>query len=91
MANRQCFQILNNFDIPVGIEFEQDKIPADIPSATQWTSATDVSGKMIYYRTMNNSTIRCIDLNKIDFSVVKYQAKPLDNVADQPLEYVSID
>ena len=31
----QCFQILNNFDIPVGVEFPQGELPADIPSATQ--------------------------------------------------------
>ncbi len=88
---KQCFQILNNFDIPIGIEFEQGKIPANIQSATQWTSATDVTNKMIYYRTMNNSTIRCIDLKEINFSTVKYRSEPLDNVTDQPLEYITID
>lgn len=88
---KQCFQILNNFDIPIGIEFEQGKIPADIPSATQWTSATDVTNKMIYYRTMNNSTIRCIDLKEINFNTVKYHSEPLDYVTDQPLEYITTD
>ena len=32
---RQCFQILNNFDIPIGIEFSEGETPTDIPSATQ--------------------------------------------------------
>ncbi len=88
---KQCFQILNNFDIPIGIEFEQGQIPADIPSATQWTSATDITNKMIYYRTMNNSTIRCIDLKEINFNTVKYHAESLDKINDQPLEYITID
>lgn len=86
----QCFQILNNFDIPVGIEYEKDKIPSDIPSATQWTVATDMSGRKIYYRTMYNSAIRCIDLNSIDFEKVIYQSAPLDTVKTQPVTVVKV-
>ena len=81
----QCFQILNNFDIPIGIEFAPDQTPVDIPSATQWTSATDMTNRMIYYRTMYDSAIRCIDLRKINFARVKYQTEPLDRVNQQPI------
>lgn len=81
----QCFQILNNFDIPIGIEFTPEQTPVDIPSATQWTSATDMANRIIYYRTMYDSTIRSIDLRKIDFARVKYQVKPLDKVKQQPI------
>ena len=86
----EAFQILNNFDIPVGVEFADGKVPTDIPSATQWTSATDVKNRMIYYRTMWNSRIRCIDLRNIDFSKVKYRAVPLDEVKQQPVEPIII-
>lgn len=89
-AVRQCFQILNNFDIPVGIEFAGGKVPADIPSATQWTSATDPSNRVIYYRTMRDSRIRSIDLKTIDFSRVTYRAVALDNVKQQPIETINI-
>ena len=41
----QGFQILNNFDIPIGIEFAKGQTPVDIPSATQWTSATDMTSR----------------------------------------------
>lgn len=85
----QGFQILNNFDIPIGIEFAPGETPLDIPSATQWTSATDIKNRIIYYRTMYDSTIRRIDLNTIDFSTVKYQAMPLDKEKKQSI--VSID
>lgn len=81
----QCFQILNNFDIPIGIESAPDQTPIDIPSATQWTSATDMTNRIIYYRTMYDNAIRCIDLRKINFTRVKYQAKPLDKVKQQPI------
>ena len=86
----QCFQILNNFDIPIGIEFSSTETPTDIPSATQWTSATDIRNRTIYYRTMYNSTIRSINLKEIDFSKVKYQAIPLDQSKEQPVERIKI-
>jgi len=81
----QCFQMLNNFDIPIGIEFAPDQTPVDIPSATQWTSATDMTNRIIYYRTMYDSAIRSIDLRKINFARVKYQTEPLDKVNQQPI------
>ena len=89
-AVRQGFQILNNFDIPVGVEFADGKIPADIPSATQWTTVTDITNRVIYYRTMYNSAIRRIDLSAIDFTRVNYQAVPLDSVKHQPFVPVLI-
>lgn len=86
----QCFQIMNNFDIPVGIEFPKGEIHADIPSATQWTSATDLRNGKIYFRTMYNSAIRCIDLKQIDFGKTKYQAVFLDDVKQQPIVPIDI-
>ena len=89
-AVQQGFQILNNFDIPVGIEFADGKIPANIPSATQWTSATDMQGRRIYFRTMYDSRIRCIDLNSIDFNRTEYQARPMDTKKEQPIQHINI-
>lgn len=86
----QCFQILNNFDIPIGIEFAPGEIPADIPSATQWTSTTDITNRIIYYRTMYNSLIRSINLQTIDFSKVSYQVMPLDREKKQAMEEIKI-
>lgn len=86
----QCFQILNNFDIPVGIEFADGENPADIPSATQWTSATDMKDLAIYYRTMRNSAIRKVDLKTIRFDKVKYQAALLDTIKTQPVTTIKI-
>lgn len=86
----QGFQILNNFDIPVGVEFPLGKVPANIPSATQWTSATDMASGIIYFRTMYNSTIRSINLHNIDFAKTRYQAVPMDVVRQQPVEAIDI-
>lgn len=86
----QGFQILNNFDIPIGAEFAAGETIPDIPSATQWTSATDLQNLKIYYRTMYNSAIRCIELRTIDFAQVRYQTAPLDQVTEQPVTVVPI-
>lgn len=85
----QCFHILNNFDIPIGIEFTKGKVP-DIPSATQWTSVIDLTNRKIYYKTAYNSTIRCIELKNIDFEKVPYQSHPLDKTPEQPIEIIQV-
>ncbi len=87
----QGFQLLNSFDIPIGIEFARGQIPPDIPSATQWTSVTDITHGAIYYRTMYNSEIRCINLQDINFSEVSYRAEPLDREQRQPIVYIEIE
>ena len=86
----QSFHILNNFDIPIGIEHVAGKVP-DIPSATQWTSAIDLTGRRIYYKTSYNNSIRCIDMNKIDYGKVAYQSHPLDKEKRQPIEEVTVE
>lgn len=86
----QGFQILNNFDIPVGIEFARGQVPVNIPSATQWTSATDMNNLKIYFRTMYNSAIRSINLKDIDFKKVKYRAVPMDTEKQQPVFNIKI-
>lgn len=86
----QAFHILNNFDIPIGSQHERADIPKGLPSATQFTAATDLKEMKLYYRTAWNSNIRCIDLINIDFHKVKYQSHPLDVSNIQPVENVKI-
>ena len=86
-----CFLILNNFDIPIGVERQKDQAPTDIAGATQWTTATDTKGLRFYWRTCWNSTIRCIDLAAIDFSGVEYTVSPLDKVRQQSIEMISVN
>lgn len=86
----QAFHILNNFDIPVGSQHLKADIPKGMPSATQFTAATDLKSMKLYYRTAWNSNIRCIDLMEIDFHKVKFQSHPLDAVQQQPVEMVKV-
>lgn len=86
----QSFHLLNNFDVPIGIEHHEGKVP-NLISATQWTSAIDLTNRRVYYKTMYNNSIRCIDLSMIDFGQVKYQVHPLDAEKQQPIEQVKIE
>lgn len=86
----QAFHLLNNFDIPTGTEVPLGKASIELPSATQFTVASDIHNRMIYYRTMYNSNIRCIDLKRIDFEHVKYHSRALDEIKQQPIEMITI-
>ena len=79
----QSFHILNNFDVPLGAQFAAGSVPNDMPSATQWTVATDLKDMVIYYHTMYNRTIRSIDMKNIDFTTVPFQYHPLDVIKEQ--------
>ena len=85
-----CFLILNNFDIPIGVERQKGQDPTDIPGATQFTTAVDTKGLKMYWRTCWNSTIRCIDLTSIDFAKVKYTVSQLDKVRQQSIEMITV-
>lgn len=84
-AVNQAFIILEAMTIPIGMQFsDKSKIP-NIPTATQWTSVTDMTNNTIYYTTMYNPIIRKIDLNNIDFGKVDYQQHPLDTDKNRPM------
>lgn len=89
-AVNQAFTILEAMTIPIGSQYtDKTKIP-NIPSATQWTSVTDMTNNKIYYTTMYNPIIRKIDLNNIDFSNVQYQQHPLDTIKTRPITDVIV-
>lgn len=87
----QAFHILNNFDVPLGVEFAVGTAPNNMPSATQWTIATDLTNRTIYFHTMFNRTIRSIDMNKIDFANIEFQYHPLDETKRETITPVKID
>ena len=85
----QCFRILNNFDIPIGMA-HSDTIPDNLPGATQITIVTDQKNRKLYFRTVWNSNIRCINTADINYQKVKYQVHILDEDKNQPIEYLII-
>ena len=87
----QAFHILNNFDVPLGAEYATGQAPNNMPSATQWTIATDLQNSVIYYHTMYNRTVRSIDMKEIDFATVPFQYHALDMSKKQTVMPVQID
>ena len=69
----ESFRIMDSFNIPLGALAPREQIAKDIESATQITSASDLTNKRYYFHTMNNRQVRMIDLTKIDFARVKEQ------------------
>ena len=90
-AVTQSFHILNNFDVPSGIQFPVGKSPNDMPAATQWTIATDLKNMVLYYHTMYNRTVRSLDIGSIDFTTVPFQYQPLDTAKRQTIIPVTVD
>lgn len=87
----QSFHLLNNLDVPFGTDFPLGKNKFDMPSATQWTIASDITNRIIYYHTMFNRTIRRIDMNQIDFTNVPYQFHPLDETQKETIFDVKVN
>lgn len=90
-TTQQAFHILNNFDVPLGVQFAVGRAPNNMPSATQWTISTDLKDMVIYYHTMYNRTIRSIDMKNIDFTTVPFQYHSLDDAKRQTIIPVKID
>ena len=88
---KQAFHILNNFDVPFGTTQAAKSGTFDMPSATQWTIASDITNRKIYYHTMYNRTIRRIDMNRIDFETVPFQSHPLDTARAETVFDAAID
>lgn len=84
------FTILNSFEIPIGLELHDRTQRTELVSATQWTSSSDMTNGIFYYKTDINARIRSIDLKKIDFSKAQSRVMPLETVTEQPIEAVDI-
>ena len=84
------FTILNSFDIPIGLELGHKSEKTELMSATQWTSATDTTHRVFYYRTSTNPRLRSIDLKQIDFSRPRFESLPLEEDDAVPVEALNI-
>lgn len=80
----QLFHLLNQFDIPKGLVREVDgaKMAADY---TMVTCVRDPRSLKYYFKTYEDPTIRCVDLNQFDFNSTKIKQigtngvwKPID-------------
>lgn len=85
------FTILSSFEIPIGLELSNPGQKTDLMSATQWSSASDTTHRVFYYRTADNPRLRKLDLNAVDFSSARFDSLPLDKESEEPFETLDID
>jgi choloylglycine hydrolase len=67
--------LINNVDIPLGFVRVPGNNNTSTQEFTQWVVFKDLTHKQLYYRTYEDTTLRLIDLNKIDFSKNAKQLK----------------
>jgi len=60
--------IINNVDIPLGVIREKQADGSVVCELTQWTVFKDLTNKIIYFKTYDNSNLRFIDLKKLSDS-----------------------
>ncbi len=89
----EVFRILDNFNVPLGqAEGSGISYPKGMRSSTEWTTAWDLSKRVLYYHTMNNRRVRALDLKKIDFSKIGKEIVhlPLDKTPNEDIEYLKL-
>ena len=87
----ESFRILDSFNIPLGAVAPRDQVAKDIESATQITSASDLTNRRYYFHTMRNRQVRMIDLNRIDFARVREQVLDDDQGRTHAVREVMIE
>jgi choloylglycine hydrolase len=85
-----AFHLMNQFDIPIGLQYSDTTQIPDMHSATQVTIVTDIMQGRLYYKTMYNAKIRCMYLFDIDFDEVTCQYEPLDYIVQETIEYIDV-
>ena len=76
---RQVFHLLNQFDIPKGLNREMQQGQTTV-EYTSWTSASDLTNRRFYFHTYDDRQVRCIDLKGVDLDSGKIATIPMDGV-----------
>ena len=84
----ELFRILDNFNVPLGAaEGDGFSDTEGMTSATNWTTATDLTNKIIYYHTQHDRQIQKLELESLDFSAIKdIQIFKLDEQREQSIK-----
>ncbi|TSA55592.1 MAG: linear amide C-N hydrolase [Planctomycetaceae bacterium] len=89
----EVFRILDNFNVPLGAAEGSDSPgkTGTMRSATQWTTAWNLSEQVFYYHTQHNRRVRTMDVKALDFSKLGNDILylPLDKNKRQDLEDIT--
>ena len=89
----ELFRILDNFNVPLAATEKgsngKDSNPG-MRSSTEWTTAWDLSNRVLYYHTQNNRRVRALKFSEIDFANLGNDIihMPLDEVKEQDIKYI---
>jgi choloylglycine hydrolase len=85
--------IINDVDIPLGFVREGGDINQATNESTEWIVFKDLTNKIFYYRTYSDTTLRAVDLSKVNFAPNAPQRKmPITSkqyVEDMTSQFVS--
>lgn len=74
---QRAFKILNQFDIPKGAI--KEKVNGETKyEVTQWTSASDLTGRRYFYHTSESRLLRFVDLNALDLNAKALRSIPIE-------------
>lgn len=83
-AVTQIFHLLNNFDIPVGVDGPPGGYAGADYEFTAWTSAADLAAGRYYFRTYGDQTISMVDL-KAALAAAKGKPVTIPMAGKQPI------
>ena len=91
-AVTELFRVLDNFNVPLPALGDPEAAGIEgMVSATQWTTALDVTNRRFHYHSAHNRRVRQIDLTTLDFDSLDGIAfLPLNSVAGQDMEILSL-
>lgn len=92
----ELFRILDNFNVPLAATEKGSNTKDSTPgmrSSTEWTTAWDLSNRVLYYHTQNNRRVRALKFSEIDFSNLGNDIihMPLDEVKEQDIKYLTLN
>jgi choloylglycine hydrolase len=88
----ELFRILDNFNVPLGAAEGSDGGETNLKgmrSSTIWTTAWDLSEKVLYFHTQHNRRVRQVTLNNIDFTAKKIEHIVLDDEKEQDVRDIT--
>lgn len=91
----ELFRILDNFNVPLAATkkgADSKNNDTGMRSSTEWTTAWDLSKRVLYYHTQNNKRVRALKFDEINFSDLGKDIIhiPIDKVKEQDIEYITL-
>lgn len=73
-------------------EKDQADITEGMRSSTQWTTAWDLTNRILYFHTQHNRRVRALEMKDIDFSKLGHDILhlPVDSSHKQDIEYLTL-